>query len=63
MESHENALMVYAEQELKQALSTGLGELIRAMSLKRTALAYRQATVTLGGRLSDYEVNPDTAIF
>ncbi|WHZ41841.1 hypothetical protein QNM34_06070 [Rahnella bonaserana] len=63
LESHENALMVYADNELKQALSTGLGALIRAMSLKRTALAYQQATVTLGGRLSDYEVNPDTVIF
>lgn len=55
--------MAYAEQELKKALSAGLETLIRAVSLKRTALRYQQATVTLGGRLSDYKVSPDAVIF
>lgn len=63
LDSHESALMAYAEQELKKALSAGLETLIRAVSLKRTALRYQQATVTLGGRLSDYEVSPDAVIF
>jgi hypothetical protein len=63
LDSHESALMAYAEQELKKALSAGLETLIRAVSLKRTALRYQQATVTMGGRLSDYEVSPDAVIF